>query len=442
MPVDPRRAIPATDTLLGLPEVVAAGQHLAPHMLRSIITQVQNTARAGQLAPDDVVAEVLEQVQAANTTTLTPVLNATGVVIHTNLGRAPLAPAARQALLTAAGYVDLEMDLATGKRSGRGIGATRALLARVPQAQAALIVNNGAAALALATTALSVAKGTPDVVLSRGEMVEIGAGFRLPDLIASTGVQLAEVGTTNRTTLDDYRAAITETTGALLKIHPSNYWIGGFGSAVSTGALATLAHEYGVPLIVDVGSGVLTENTVLPKEPSIAAALDDGADVVLASGDKLLGGPQAGLLLGTKEAIDTLAKHPLARAFRADKFTLAALEATLNSADTPVATALQADISHIEHRTRTMAQTLAPVLDADVVTHVGRVGGGGGAGVELPGWALRLDEAFAKPLRTGTPAILPRVFQGRCLVDLRCIPENQDDAVLARLQEIAAQVHP
>src|SRR5699024_882012 len=152
-------------------------------------------------APDDVVAAVLDQVQAANTTALQPVLNATGVVIHTNLGRAPLAPAARDALLTAAGYVDLEMDLGTGKRSARGMGATRALLARVPQAQAALIVNNGAAALALATTALSVAKGTADVVLSRGEMVEIGAGFRLPDLIASTGVQLVEVGTTNRTTL-------------------------------------------------------------------------------------------------------------------------------------------------------------------------------------------------------------------------------------------------
>src|SRR5699024_1825147 len=190
---------------------------------------------------------------------------------------------------------------------------------------------------------LCVATGAPEVLISRGELVEIGAGFRLPDLIASTGVQLAEVGTTNRTNLDDYREAITESTGAILKVHPSNYWIGGFKPAASTNQLASWAAEDNLPLIVHVGSGLFDTGPMLPDEPTITAALGDGADVVLASGDKLLGGAQAGLLLGTKTVLAKLASHPLARAFRADKFTIAAIESTLNGPSTPVYAALHAD---------------------------------------------------------------------------------------------------
>ena len=438
MAADPRRAIPSTDRLLALPEVQAASTRLAPHVIRRIITDVQNDARHGELAPDVVAATVISRLEVLRPTRLSPVLNATGVVIHTNLGRAPLSEAARQALLTAAGYVDLELDLRDGKRSKRGMWTKAALLSAVPDAEDALVVNNGAAALSLATTTLSVAAGRPEVVISRGELVEIGAGFRLPDLITSTGVELAEVGATNRTNVDDYRSAIREDTGAILKVHPSNYWIGGFNSTVETKDLAKLAHDHDLPLIVDVGSGLAEPDAVLPAEPTMSAALRDGADVVIASGDKLLGGPQAGILLGKTEIIEQLAKHPLARAFRADKFTLAALEATLNAPTTPVHEALHADPGALYER----SARIATVLGAEVVAHDGRVGGGGGAGVPLPGWAISLPETYARRLRTGSPAILPRVADGRCLVDLRCVPADQDEVLLERLREVADEVAP
>jgi len=429
---DPRRTIPSTDRLLALEPVVEAGQRLAPQVIRQIISGAQDAARRGDIEPSEVAEHVVAEIEQAKPSRLSPVLNATGVIIHTNLGRAPLSTAAQEALMAAAGYVDLELDLDEGKRNKRGTWAKAALLATAPDAEDALILNNGAAALSLATTALSVARNRPEVVISRGELVEIGAGFRLPDLITSTGVQLREVGTTNRTDLDDYRAAITEATGAILKVHPSNYWIGGFNADVKTKQLSKLAGEFDLPLIVDVGSGLFEKDAVLPDEPTIGAALRDGADVVIASGDKLLGGPQAGLLLGTREAIPTLATHPLARAFRADKFTLAALEATLNAPTTPVREALHADAEALHQR----SVRVADAVGADVVAHDGRVGGGGGAGVPLPGWAFSLDEQFAKPLRTGTPAILPRVTEGRCLVDLRCVPADNDDTIMRRLQEI------
>ena len=436
MAADPRRAIPSTDRLLVLPEVLAAKTRLAPHVIRRVITDVQNDARHGELAPDDVVTTIITRLQNTHPTRLSPVLNATGVIIHTNLGRAPLSEAAREALLTAAGYVDLELDLRDGKRSKRGMWAKAALLSAVPDAEDALVVNNGAAALALATTALSLAKHLPEVIISRGELVEIGAGFRLPDLIASTGVELAEVGMTNRTNIDDYRSAITERTGAVLKVHPSNYWIGGFNSAVDIKELARLAHQHNLPLIVDVGSGLVESDEVLADEPTMSAALRDGADVLIASGDKLLGGPQAGILLGKTEIIQQLAKHPLARAFRADKFTLAALEATLNSPSRPIHDALHADAEKLRER----SERIAGQLDAEVVAHDGRVGGGGGAGVPLPGWAISLPESYAYPLRTGHPAILPRVADGQCLIDLRCVPAEQDETLLGRLLEVVDEV--
>lgn len=436
MTSDPRRAIPSTDRLLALPEVIAAGERLASHIIRRMITEIQASARRGETAPDEVIPRVVDAVQAAQTTNLSAVLNATGVIIHTNLGRAPLSDAARDALHAAAGYVDLELDLDDGKRSKRGAWAKTALLAKAPDAEDALIVNNGAAALSLATTALAVAQGRPEVIISRGELVEIGAGFRLPDLITATGTQLAEVGTTNRTTVADYRNVISERTGAILKVHPSNYWIGGFNSTVETKQLASIAVEQGLPLIVDVGSGLFGSDPVLPDEPTIIQALRDGADVVIASGDKLLGGPQAGLLLGSKTVLQTLAQHPLARAFRADKFTLAALEATLNAPSTPVHDALHADSTVLYARSQWMAEA----LNAEVVPHEGRVGGGGGAGVPIHGWAVSVAEDFARPLRTGSPAILPRVADGRCLVDLRCVPEADDEVILQRLREIAAEV--
>ena len=430
---DPRRRIPRTDRVLADPRVRAAAGGLGDAAVRAAVVSAQDRARGGEIAPEAVVDTVVASLGARGASSLTPVLNATGVVVHTNLGRAPLSDAARQALLDAAGYVDVELDLATGQRSARGAGAREALLEACPAAEDALVVTNGAAALVLATTALA---GAREVVISRGEFVEIGAGFRLSDLMESTGARLREVGTTNRTHLGDYEAALGPETGCILKVHPSNFRVDGFTSSVPLRELRSLADEHGVPLVVDVGSGLLTPDPTLPDEPSLAEALEAGADAVIASGDKLLGGPQAGLLLGRTETVRRLARFPLARAVRADKLTLAALEATLRGGRPPVDVALHAEPGRLRER----AEALAAAVDAEVVPHDGRVGGGGAPGVPLHGWAVRLPEAVARPLRLGRPAVLPRVHDGACLVDLRCVPESRDheltDAVAAALEEI------
>lgn len=419
---DPRRRIPRTDQLLAHPQVRAARDRLSDPVIRGLVTHAQSRARRGEITPEDVESEVLVGLQRRGPASLAPVLNATGVVIHTNLGRAPLSPGARQALQDASGYVDVELDLATGRRSGRGTAAREALLAACPAAEDALVVNNGAAALVLATTALAAIR---EVVVSRGELVEIGAGFRLPDLITSTGARLREVGATNRTHRADYAAVLGPDTGCLLKVHPSNFRISGFTSAVPVAELRELADENDLPLVVDVGSGLLAPDPALPDEPSLAEALEAGADVVIASGDKLLGGPQAGLALGRTETIRAMARHPLARALRADKLTLAALEGTLTGGTPPVAAAVHADAARLRER----AERLANAVGGVVVPHDGRVGGGGAPGVPLAGWAVRLPEAAASALRTGRPAVLPRVHDGACLVDPRCVPEA-DDACL------------
>ena len=430
---DPRRRIPRTDRVLADPRVRAAAGGLGDAAVRAAVVSAQDRARGGEIVPEAVVDTVVASLGARGASSLTPVLNATGVVVHTNLGRAPLSDAARQALLGAAGYVDVELDLATGQRSARGAGARQALLEACPAAEDALVVTNGAAALVLATTALA---GAREVVISRGEFVEIGAGFRLSDLMESTGARLREVGTTNRTHLGDYEAALGPETGCILKVHPSNFRVDGFTSSVPLRELRSLADEHGVPRVVDVGSGLLTPDPALPDEPSLAEALEAGADAVIASGDKLLGGPQAGLLLGRTETVRRLARFPLARAVRADKLTLAALEATLRGGRPPVDVALHAEPGRLRER----AEALAAAVDAEVVPHDGRVGGGGAPGVPLHGWAVRLPEAVARPLRLGRPAVLPRVHDGACLVDLRCVPESRDheltDAVAAALEEI------
>ena len=429
---DSRRAIPRTDVLLALPAVDAARTRLAEHVIVGVIRDVTARARRGELAAGAVAEAVTAALDAAVPSAQTPVLNATGVVVHTNLGRAPLSEAAVDAVVQAAGYVDVELDLASGTRSRRGIGARAALLAACPAAEDALAVNNGAAALVLATTALAAGR---EVIVSRGELVEIGAGFRLPDLIASTGARLREVGTTNRTHLADYADAIGPDTGCLLKVHPSNFRVEGFTSAVGVRELSSLAAEYELPLVVDLGSGLLAPDPILPDEPDAATALGHGADLVTASGDKLLGGPQAGLLLGRADLVTRLSKHPLARAVRMDKLALAALEATLAGPTAPVSRYLHADPDRLRART----EALAAAVGGAVIEHDGRVGGGGAPGVPLRGFAVRLPEAVARPLRLGSPAVLPRLHDGAALLDLRCVPESADAAltaaVVAALQE-------
>lgn len=424
---DPRRRIPRTDALLELPEVRQWEESLGRRRVRDLIRATQEAARRAEIAVEEVEPRLLEALWTSRGSTLRSVINATGVIIHTNLGRAPLGQAAVEAVVQAAGYVDLEMDLTTGTRSSRGAAARAALRHRCPEAEEVLIVNNGAAALMLAAAALAPAT---EIIISRGELIEIGAGFRLTELMASTGAVLREVGTTNRTHREDYASAIGPQTGMLMKVHPSNYRIEGFTAEVTTEELSEVAAAHQVPLVVDIGSGLLAPEPLLPAEPDAASMLQAGADVVIASGDKLLGGPQAGIVLGRSEAVRRMARHPMARAVRADKLTLAALEATLQAGQNPVQSSLHAD----RHSVRQRTEHLAAELDVTVVSHDGRVGGGGGAGVPLPGCALALPEAVAPALRLGEPAVLPRLAEGACLVDLRCVPVDRDAELLHALR--------
>ena len=288
--VDVRRLTPRTDAVLADPRLAAAQQRLGRAMVLAAVHHAQDRARAGEITAD-AVADAAADALPALAATLTPVINATGVVLHTNLGRAPLSTAARTAIAAAAGCTDLEFDLATGQRGRRGRGMLAALAAAVPAAEAVHVVNNNAAALVLAATVLAAGR---EIVVSRGELIEIGDGFRLPDLIESTGARIREVGTTNRTTRADYVAAFGPATAFLLKVHPSNYRIEGFTASAAVTELAGL----GVPVVGDIGSGLLAPHPLLPDEPDATSWLRSGAALVTASGDKLLGGPQAGLLLG------------------------------------------------------------------------------------------------------------------------------------------------
>jgi L-seryl-tRNA(Ser) seleniumtransferase len=420
--MDVRRQVPRTDAVLADPAIAAAAQRLGRQQVKRAVAAAQQRVREGALLPSGIVTEVLATLPAA-ATNLHPVLNATGVLLHTNLGRAPLSAAALEALGIAAGTTDVELDLATGGRGRRGAGALAALAEAVPAAGAVHVVNNGAAALVLVATTLAAGR---EIVLARGEMVEIGDGFRIPELLESTGARLCEVGTTNRVRLEDYARVIGPQTGFVLKVHPSNFRITGFTSSVPIAELT----ELGVPVIADIGSGLLAPHPALPEEPDAATTLAQGADLVTASGDKLLGGPQAGLLLGSAELVTALRRHPLARALRVDKLTLAALEATLRGPATPTAQALAADPTELHRRAVAIATALAARgVDAMAVTSHATVGGGGAPGVTLDSAAISLPERYAARLRTGSPPVLGRVERGRCLLDLRALPVEWDDTM-------------
>jgi len=429
---DPRRSVPRTDQVLADPRLRAASARLGPDLVKQAVVAAQQRARSGELPPAGVADAAVAALPAQAASTRR-VINATGVVLHTNLGRAPLSPAAVDALVDAAGYTDVEFDLADGARARRGRGTLAALAAAVPAAEAVHVVNNGAAALVLATTALAAGR---EVVISRGELVEIGDGFRLTDLIESTGARLREVGTTNRTNLADYADAVGPETGCILKVHPSNFRVEGFTSAVDVRALSNL----GVPVVADLGSGLLTREPLLPDEPDADTALRAGADLVTGSGDKLLGGPQAGLLLGRTAVVERLRRHPLARALRVDKLTLAALEATLRGPRTPTWTALHADPDALRERCDALVAALegVPPGPAEVVPSDGAVGGGGAPGRTLPGWAVALPTAYAAALRSGDPTVVARTERGRCLVDLRCVDPADDARVAAAIRSASA----
>jgi L-seryl-tRNA(Ser) seleniumtransferase len=427
---DTRRRVPRTDVVLADPRLVAAADRLGRGPVRAAVTAAQQRVRAGELDPGQVAASAV----AALPETAgggRAVLNATGVVLHTNLGRAALSPAAVGAVVAASGHTDVELDLGTGRRARRGRTALAALAAAVPAAGQVHVVNNGAAALVLAATALAAGR---EIVVSRGELVEIGDGFRLPDLLVSTGARLREVGTTNRSSLADYAAAVGPQTGFILKVHPSNFVVRGFTSAVAVDELTGL----GPPVVVDIGSGLLAPDPLLPDEPDAATTLRAGAHLVVASADKLLGGPQAGLLLGDADLVERLRRHPLARALRVDKMTLAALQATVAGPETPTWRALRVDPGALRSRTdRVRATISAAGVDVALIASVAVVGGGGAPELELASWALSLPPQYAAPLRSGAVPIVGRVERGRLLLDLRCVPPDRDPAVIAAVTAVA-----
>ncbi|WP_246843256.1 L-seryl-tRNA(Sec) selenium transferase [Allokutzneria sp. NRRL B-24872] len=406
--------MPRTDALL-----VSFADAVRVHgaaTVKAVIVTAQQRARAGEIAP----SEVASQVAAALPTGPRRVINATGVVVHTNLGRAPLSPAARAAMDAASGTTDVEFDLATGTRARRGRSALAALASAVPDAGGVHVVNNNAAALLLCALAFAAGR---EIVISRGELVEIGDGFRIPELLRSTGARLHEVGTTNRVHLRDYAEAVGPSTGFILKVHPSNFQVTGFTSTVDIASLTGL----GVPVIVDIGSGLLAPHPLLPDEPDAATALRAGADIVTASGDKLLGGPQAGLLLGDADLVERLRGHPAARALRVDKLTLAALEATLRGPIPPVRQTLEASADSLFERASLLA---AQIPGAEAVRCVAAVGGGGAPGVELPSAAVSLPMEYAESLRLGEIPVVGRIERGRCLLDLRTVLPSDDELLL------------
>ena len=428
---DARRRIPATDALLAVPELAAAADRLGRQIVKDTISRAQDRARRGEIAPAEV-ADLAIATLPGYATSLRHVVNATGVIVHTNLGRAPLSDAAREALAIAAGATDVEFELTSGKRARRGRGALAALAAAVPDAEAVHVVNNNAAALLLCGLALARDR---EIVVSRGELVEIGDGFRIPDLLTSTGARLREVGTTNRTAIGDYAAALGPRTAFILKVHPSNFVVSGFTSAVDVADLAAL----GPPVVVDIGSGLLAPHPLLPSEPDAATVLRDGASLVTASGDKLLGGPQAGLLLGRAQLVERLRRFPAARAVRVDKLTLAALEATLTGPPPPVRAALEIPVDALTARAQRLASLLAARgVDAQAVDSSAAVGGGAAPGVSLPSAAVSLPAAIAPALRHGHPPVVGRVENDRCLLDLRTVAPADDEILVTAVLAASA----
>jgi L-seryl-tRNA(Ser) seleniumtransferase len=411
-----------------------AGDPLAVDAARAVIDRAREEIQAGA-DPGDLAARLREELADARRPRLRRVLNATGVVVHTNLGRAPLAEEALARVADAArGYSNLEYDLAEGVRGSRQ-DHVAAILRRLTGAEAALVVNNNAGAVLLALAALGEGR---EVVVSRGELIEIGDGFRIPDVLARSGARLVEVGTTNRTRAADYERAIGPETAVLLRVHQSNFRVVGFEERPRLEEVAAVARRHGLPLVDDLGSGhVSPSNTVLlgREEPIARESLAGGADLVCFSGDKLLGGPQAGIVLGNAELVERLRRHPLQRALRIDKLSLAALEGTLllhleAPERIPVLRTLGQDAATVRAR----AERLAAATGGEVEETVGRVGGGALPLAELPSFACSLEDSLAGLLRTGEPPVIGVVRDGRLLLDcLTLTDEEADEAAAAVL---------
>jgi L-seryl-tRNA(Ser) seleniumtransferase len=396
---------------------------LAVDVARSVLARAREEIQAGA-DPGDLGDRLRQELAAVRAPSFRRVLNATGVIVHTNLGRAPLAPEALARVQDAArGYSNLELDLDDGERGSRQ-DHLAALLRRLTGAEAALVVNNNAAAVLLALAALAEGR---EVVVSRGELLEIGDGFRIPEVLARSGARLVEIGTTNRTRAADYERAIGPETALVLRVHQSNFRVVGFTELPRLAEVAAVAHRHDLPLVDDLGSGALGE---IPGEPSARESLAAGADLVCFSGDKLLGGPQAGIVAGRADLVERLRRHPLQRAMRVDKLTLAALEGTLQlhleaPARIPVLRMLGEDAGVVRAR----AERLAGLTGGTVEETVARVGGGALPLAELPSFACALDESLAAPLRAGEPPVVGIVRDGKLLLDCRTLADDELDEV-------------
>jgi L-seryl-tRNA(Ser) seleniumtransferase len=438
------RDLPSVDFLLHRPEIETRlgeyGRELVLFAARSVLDRVRTEIRDTPSVPpiEEIVNRILLFLEEATVTSLRKVINATGVILHTNLGRAPLSRAALDSMIRVGkGYCTLEYDLKEGERSGRAPQVER-LLRLLTGAEAALVVNNNAAAVLLALAALAKGK---EVLISRSQLVEIGGGFRIPDVLRQSGAKLVEVGTTNRTHRGDYEEAITSRTAMILRAHPSNFRIVGFTAEPGITELAEIGTRSGIPVMDDIGSGALldTARFGLGHEPMVQESLVSGATLVLFSGDKLLGGPQAGILVGRTELVAKARKHPLARAVRADKLCLAALEATLihylrgeAEREIPVWRMIAAPVEELDRRARLWAQRIG---QGEVVDSRSTVGGGSLPEETLPTRALAL--AMSKPqallarLRAGSPPVIARVAEGRVLLDPRTVLEDEDEPFIA-----------
>ena len=427
------RDLPSVDELLRDERLAAEPRPLALAAARATLDRAREEIRAGH-DPGDLLTRALVEIAAARAAGLRRVLNATGVLVHTNLGRAPLPAAAVEAALAAAsGYSNLEYDLAEGARGSRQ-DHLAPLLRRLTGAEASLVVNNNAAAVLLALAALAEGR---EVLVSRGELIEIGDGFRIPDVLARSGARLREVGTTNRTRASDYEKAVGPETALILRVHQSNFRVVGFSELPRVEELAAVARRAGLPLVDDLGSGALVE---IEGEPTVAASLAAGADLVCFSGDKLLGGPQAGIVCGRADLVERLRRHPLQRALRADKLTLGALEGTLRLYLDPERAAREIPVLRMlaepSEVVRARAERLAAATGGAVEETVARVGGGALPLAELPSFACAVEEGLAELLRAGEPPVVAVVRDGRCLLDCRTLTDAEADEVAAAVARV------
>ena len=450
---DALRRLPSVDRLLqgeaASRWVAALGRDLVVEACREALEAERRRVLSGEAyaGEEALWADVVARLQATVQPTLRPVINASGVVIQTNLGRSPLSEATLDAMRRAGeGYSNLEYDLATGERGSRYVHA-EALLTRLTGAEAGLLVNNNAGAVLLALSAL--ARGR-EVIISRGQLVEIGGGFRIPDVMAQSGAQLVEVGTTNRTYASDYRAAITGETAALMRVHSSNFRVIGFTHQPTLDELVALAHERGLPLIDDLGSGTLLDTAPygLAHEPTVQESVAAGADVVTFSGDKLLGGPQAGIIVGRADLVAQLRRHPLTRALRVDKTTIAGIQANLlhyvkgeATREVPIWRMIAATADEVAARARALIAALGEAgARCEVVLGQSMIGGGSLPEETLPTALIAVEISApsdaARALRLGDPAVVSRVQDDLLLLDLRTVLPREEEALIARLREV------